>query len=90
MKYLFIFSFLSFGVEAKRGVEFGHSTSNASRIRRKVANGSALILGSLCLPLLCAGYSMKLINFFFLICYNIIIWCGRNHRITEQKIIKIF
>ena len=40
MKYLlrFIFPFLRFGVEAKRGVEFCHSTRNASRIRPKVRN----------------------------------------------------
>ena len=40
-KYLFtfIFSFLRFGIEAKRGVEFRHSTRNASRIRQKVGNG---------------------------------------------------
>ena len=38
MKYLlkFIFLFLCSGVEAKRGVEFCHSTRNASRIRQKV------------------------------------------------------
>ena len=30
--------FLRSGVEAKRGVEFRHSTRNASRIRRKVGN----------------------------------------------------
>ena len=42
MKFLlkFIFPFLRSGVEAKGGVEFCHSTRNASRIR----------LGSLCLP----------------------------------------
>ena len=41
MKYLlkFIFQFLRSGVEAKRGVEFCHSTRNASRIRKKVGNG---------------------------------------------------
>ena len=41
MKYLlkFIFPFLRFGVEAKRGVEFCHSTRNASRIRQNVGNG---------------------------------------------------
>ena len=41
MKYLlkFIFPFLRSGVEAKRGVEFCHSTRNASRIRQKVGNG---------------------------------------------------
>ena len=53
MKYLFtfIFSFLSSGVEAKRGVEFCHSTPNASRIRQKVGNErSVLTLDSLCLP----------------------------------------
>ena len=41
MKYLlkFIFPFLRSGVEVKRGVEFCHSTRNASRIRQKVGNG---------------------------------------------------
>ena len=41
MKYLFkiIFLLLRSGVEAKRGVEFCHSTRNASRIRPKVRNG---------------------------------------------------
>ena len=34
----FIFPLLQFGVDAKQGVEFCHSTSNASRIRRKVGN----------------------------------------------------
>ena len=29
----------SFGIEAKRGVEFRHSTRNASRIWRIVGNG---------------------------------------------------
>ena len=40
-KYLltFIFSFLRFSVEAKCGVEFRHSTHNASRTRQKVGNG---------------------------------------------------
>ena len=52
MKYLlkFIFPFLRSGVEAKRGVEYSHSTRNASRIRQKVGNGSVLTLGFLCLP----------------------------------------
>ena len=41
MKYLlkFIFPFLHSGIEVKRGVEFCHSTRNASRIRQKVGNG---------------------------------------------------
>ena len=41
MKFLltFIFSFLRPGVEAKRSLEFRHSTRNASRTRRKVGNG---------------------------------------------------
>ena len=30
-----VFSFLRSGIEAKRGIEFRHSTRNASRIRRK-------------------------------------------------------
>ena len=40
-KYLFkfIFPFLRSGVEAKRGVEFCHSTRNPYRIRRKVGIG---------------------------------------------------
>ena len=36
--FLFIFSFLRSGVEAKRGVEIRHLIRNASRIRRKVGN----------------------------------------------------
>ena len=41
MKYLpkFIFPLIRPGVEAKRGVEYCHSTRNASRIRQKVGNG---------------------------------------------------
>ena len=41
MKYLlkFIFPVIRSGVEVKRGVEFCHSTRNASRIRQKVGNG---------------------------------------------------
>ena len=41
MKYLlkFIFPFLRSGVEDTRGVEFCHSTRNASRTRGKVGNG---------------------------------------------------
>ena len=41
MKYLltFLLSCLRSGVKAKRGVEFCHSTRNASRTRRKVGNG---------------------------------------------------
>ena len=41
LKYLlkFIFPFLRSGLEAKRGVEFCHSTRNASKIRQKVGNG---------------------------------------------------
>ena len=41
MKFLFtfIFSFLRYSAEAKRCVEFRHSTRNASRSRRKVENG---------------------------------------------------
>ena len=35
----FYFHFLRSGVEAKRGVEFRHSTCNASRFWRKVGNG---------------------------------------------------
>ena len=38
MKYLFIFLLLRSGVEAKRGVDFRHSTHNASRTQRKVGN----------------------------------------------------
>ena len=37
--FLFIFSFLRSGVEAKRGAEFCHSTPNASRTWQKVVNG---------------------------------------------------
>ena len=41
MKYLlkFTFPFIRSGIEVKRGVEFCHSTRNASRIRQKVGNG---------------------------------------------------
>ena len=35
----FIFPFLRSGVDVKRGVEFSHSTRNASIIRQKVGNG---------------------------------------------------
>ena len=40
MKYLFkcIFLFHHSGIEAKRGVEFRHSTRNASRISERAAN----------------------------------------------------
>ena len=31
--------------EAKRGVEFCHSTRNVSRTRRKISNGSVITLG---------------------------------------------
>ena len=46
VKYLFtfVFSFLRSIVEAKRGVEFRHSTRNASRTRWKVGNGVFKIL----------------------------------------------
>ena len=37
--FTFIFSFLRYSVEAKRGTEFHHSTHNASRTWRKVGNG---------------------------------------------------
>ena len=33
------FYFLRFGVEAKHGVEFRHSTHNVCRVRRKVGSG---------------------------------------------------
>ena len=43
MKYLFELninlSFLCSGVEAKRGVEFSHTTRNASRFWRKAGDG---------------------------------------------------
>ena len=40
INYLFkcIFSFFRSGVEAKRGVEFRHSTRNACKIQRKMEN----------------------------------------------------
>ena len=38
MKYL-IFSFFRSGGEAKRGIEFRHSTGNTYRTQRKVGNG---------------------------------------------------
>ena len=53
------YSFLRSGVETKHGVEFRHSTRNASRTRRKVRNVR--------FPLptqLYAGYSVKLIYLF--------------------------
>ena len=37
--FTFIFSFLRSSVEAKRGVEFRHSTRNASRTWLKAGNG---------------------------------------------------
>ena len=41
MKYFlkYILPFLRSGVEVKRGVEFCHSTRNASKIRQKVGSG---------------------------------------------------
>ena len=39
LKLYFNFFTLVSGIEVKRGVEFPHSTHNASRIRRKVGNG---------------------------------------------------
>ena len=58
--FTFIFLFLRSGVEAKRDVEFRHSTRNASRIRQKV--GTEFLNTRFPLPtLLCAGYSVKLI-----------------------------
>ena len=49
MKYLFkfIIPFLRSGVEAKRGVEFRHSTAirNGERIRRKVERGKKVLSG---------------------------------------------
>ena len=42
VKYL-IFLFSRSGDEIKRGVEFRHSTSNASRIRRKARNVNVLM-----------------------------------------------
>ena len=56
LKYLlkFIFPFLRSGVEAKRSVEFCHSTRNASRIRQKW--GTECLNTRFPLPiLLCAG-----------------------------------
>ena len=59
-KYLlkFIFLFLPSGVEAKRGVEFCHSTRNASRIRGKWG-GECLTTRFLLSTLLCGGYSVN-------------------------------
>ena len=62
MKYLlkFIFPFPRSGLEAKRGVEFCHSTRKASRNQQKV--GMECLNTRFPLPtLLCAGYSVKLI-----------------------------
>ena len=49
MKYLlkFILNVFHSSVEAKRGIEFRHSTRNAPRIRQKIGN-SVLTLSSLC------------------------------------------
>ena len=66
MKYLlkFIFPFLRSGVEDKLGVEFCHSTRNASRFGRKW--GTECLNTRFPLPTLqCAGYSVKLIYFIF-------------------------
>ena len=59
--FTFIFSYLSSGVLAKRGVEFLRSTRNASRIRRKVSNESDL-RGTECL-------NTRLPNSMYLPCY---------------------
>ena len=57
-----IFSYFCSGVKVNRGVEFRHSTRNASRIRLKMRNG---VSQQPLLTLLCAGYSVKLIYFRF-------------------------
>ena len=59
--YFHFFALVS--VEAKRGVEFCHSTRNTSRIRQKVGNGVSGTLGSFSLPCSVRGYSVKLIYF---------------------------
>ena len=41
--FKFIFPFLRFIVEAKRGVEFRHSARNAFTIRWKVLNGVSVV-----------------------------------------------
>ena len=61
MKYLlkFIFPFLRSGTEDKRGVEFCHSTRDASRFGRTW--GTECLNTRFSLPTLqCAGYSVKL------------------------------
>ena len=58
--FKFIFTFLRYGVEAKRGIEFRHSARNAFRIRGKVGIGVSKLYFPLP-TLLCAGYSVKLI-----------------------------
>ena len=70
MKYLlkFISAFLRSGVEIKRGVEFCHSTRNASRIRQKVGRTECLNIRFPLPTLLYEGYSVKLI--FFSICIS--------------------
>ena len=78
IKYLlkFIFPFLRSGVEVKRGVEFCHSTRNASRIRQKV--GTECLSTRFPLPtLLCAGYSVMLI-WFLIWYYRILYWTLNN------------
>ena len=71
MKYLlkFILPFLRSSVEDKRGVEFCHSTRNASRIRQKVGNGVSYDTRFRLLTLLCAGYSVKMIHIFGIVIY---------------------
>ena len=64
MKYLlkFIFSFLRSSVEVKRGVEFRHSTRNAST--KLAESGGECLNTRFPLPtMLCAGYSVQLIYF---------------------------
>ena len=61
MNITFMLSFLRYGVKDKRGVEFCHSTRNASRIRQKW--GTECLNTRFPLPTLqCAGYSVKLFS----------------------------
>ena len=86
IKYLlkFIFPFLRSGVEAKRGVEFCHSTRNFPKIRQKVGNTRFPLP-----TLLCAGYSVKL-NFFFNIIHILIVTTIHNCHRPLICIVKYF
>ena len=81
MKYLliFIFPFLRSCVEEKRGLEFCHSTRNASRIRQKMGNGVSYDTRFLLPTLGHTGYSVKLIWFIYLTIYIDSYWILLSH-----------